>query len=82
MASPDEDAGEVPKAFLVVKDAADPEGAATEVLAYVAGRVAPYKRVRRYEIVEAVPRTPSGKIIRRGLIERERSAVPVEPARR
>jgi acyl-coenzyme A synthetase/AMP-(fatty) acid ligase len=64
----------VPKAFLVVKDAADPEQVAEEVLAYVAERVAPYKRVRRHEIVEAVPRTPSGKIVRRGLIERERSA--------
>ncbi len=74
--SPDEEAGEVPKAFLVVKDVADPEQVAQQVLAYVAERVAPYKRVRRHEIVEAVPRTPSGKIVRRGLIERERSAPP------
>jgi len=72
--SPDEEAGEVPKAFLVLKDAADPEHLAQQVLAYAAERVAPYKRVRRHEIVEAVPRTPSGKIVRRGLIERERSA--------
>jgi acyl-CoA synthetase (AMP-forming)/AMP-acid ligase II len=75
--SPDEEAGDVPKAFLVVKEGAEPERVAEDVLAYVAGRVAPYKRVRRYEIVDAVPRTPSGKIIRRGLIERERGAVKV-----
>ena len=74
VASPDEEAGEVPKAFLVVNDAADPERVAEEALAYLAERVAPYKRVRRYEILEAIPRTPSGKIVRRGLIERERSA--------
>jgi acyl-coenzyme A synthetase/AMP-(fatty) acid ligase len=43
-------------------------------MAYVAEQVAPYKRVRRYEFVEAIPRTPSGKIVRRGLIERERLA--------
>jgi acyl-CoA synthetase (AMP-forming)/AMP-acid ligase II len=36
--------------------------------------------VRRYELVDAVPRTPSGKIVRRGLIERERSAAPAAPA--
>jgi acyl-coenzyme A synthetase/AMP-(fatty) acid ligase len=30
--------------------------------------------VRRYEFIEAIPRTPSGKIIRRALIERERRA--------
>ena len=74
VASPDEEAGEVPKAFIVLRDAGDPQHAAEEVMAYVAERVAPYKRVRRYEIVDAVPRTPSGKIVRRGLIERERSA--------
>jgi acyl-CoA synthetase (AMP-forming)/AMP-acid ligase II len=76
VASPDEEAGEVPKAFLVLRDeqAMDREGVAEQVLAYVAERVAPFKRVRRYEFVEAIPRTPSGKIVRRGLIERERLA--------
>jgi len=76
VASPDEEAGEVPKAFLVLKEeqATDREGVAKQVMAYVAERVAPYKRVRRYEFVEAIPRTPSGKIVRRGLIERERLA--------
>ena len=66
----------MPKAFLVLRDeqAMDREGVAEQVLAYVAERVAPFKRVRRYEFVEAIPRTPSGKIVRRGLIERERLA--------
>jgi acyl-CoA synthetase (AMP-forming)/AMP-acid ligase II len=77
VASPDEDAGEVPKAFLVVKEGTDPERAAKEVMAYLAERVAPYKRVRRYEFIEAIPRTPSGKIVRRGLIARERLGAPV-----
>jgi acyl-CoA synthetase (AMP-forming)/AMP-acid ligase II len=78
VASPDEEAGEVPKAFLVLRDqqTTDPEAVAKQVLAYVAEQVAPYKRVRRYAFVEAIPRTPSGKIVRRGLIERERSAAP------
>jgi len=77
VASPDEEAGEVPKAFLVLQDqqTTDPEGVAKQVMAYLAEQVAPYKRIRRYEFVEAIPRTPSGKIVRRGLIERERSAV-------
>jgi acyl-CoA synthetase (AMP-forming)/AMP-acid ligase II len=75
VASPDEEAGEVPKAFLVVEDA-DPAAVADQVMAYTAERVAPYKRVRRYEVVDALPRTPSGKLIRRALLERERSAGP------
>jgi acyl-coenzyme A synthetase/AMP-(fatty) acid ligase len=36
--------------------------------------MAPYKKVRAVEIVEAIPKSPSGKILRRLLIERERTA--------
>jgi acyl-coenzyme A synthetase/AMP-(fatty) acid ligase len=43
-------------------------------MAYVAERVAPYKKVRRLEFVESIPRSASGKILRRLLIERERAA--------
>jgi acyl-CoA synthetase (AMP-forming)/AMP-acid ligase II len=67
--SPDEEAGEVPKAFVVLRGAATPE----EVLAYVAERVAPYKRVRRLEVVDQIPKSASGKILRRVLVERERA---------
>jgi acyl-coenzyme A synthetase/AMP-(fatty) acid ligase len=76
VASPDEEAGEVPKAFLVLKEnqSTDRDGATREVMAYVTEQVAHYKRVRRYEFVEAIPRTSSGKIIRRELMERERLA--------
>jgi acyl-CoA synthetase (AMP-forming)/AMP-acid ligase II len=79
--SPDEQAGEVPKAFLVLKTDSctvpDPE----QVIAWATDQVAPYKRIRRYELIDVVPRTASGKIVRRGLIERERklqSATPPE----
>ena len=66
---PDEEAGEVPKAFLVVRDELDPEA----VKAFVAERVAPYKKLRDVEIVDAIPKSPSGKILRRVLVERERA---------
>jgi acyl-coenzyme A synthetase/AMP-(fatty) acid ligase len=69
--SPDEDAGEVPKAFVVLKDGAT----ADELMAFVAARVAPYKKVRRVEFVELIPKSPSGKILRRILVERERAHV-------
>jgi acyl-CoA synthetase (AMP-forming)/AMP-acid ligase II len=68
--SPDDEAGEVPKAFVVLKDAAT----ADDLLAYVAARVAPYKKVRRLEITEQIPRSASGKILRRVLVEQERAA--------
>jgi acyl-CoA synthetase (AMP-forming)/AMP-acid ligase II len=45
-----------------------------EVIAFVAERVAPYKKLRAVEIVDEIPKSPSGKILRRVLIERERAA--------
>jgi len=67
--SPDEEAGEVPKAFVVLKAPAS----AAEIMAFVAGRVAPHKKVRLMEIVETIPKSATGKILRRVLIEQERA---------
>ena len=65
---PDEEAGEVPKAFAVLKPGEDATEA--DVIDYVAERVAPYKKIRRVEFVDAIPKTASGKILRRELMER------------
>jgi len=62
---PHEDGGEAPKACVVAQDEIDPD----EVIAYVAERVAPYKRVREVELVEEIPKSASGKILRRVLRE-------------
>ena len=67
--SPDEEAGEVPKAFIV----ANGEIAADGIMAYVAERVAPHKKIRRLEFVDEIPKSASGKILRRLLVERERA---------
>jgi acyl-CoA synthetase (AMP-forming)/AMP-acid ligase II len=62
--------GEIPKAFVVLKEGyqASPE----ELMAFVADKVAPYKKIREVEYVPEIPKTASGKILRRDLIERER----------
>jgi acyl-CoA synthetase (AMP-forming)/AMP-acid ligase II len=65
---PDEAAGEIPKAYIVPRAAVD----VAEVMAYVAGHVAPYKKIRQVELVAAIPRSASGKILRRRLVEQER----------
>jgi len=57
----DAEAGEIPRAFVVRKGAATAE----ELIAFVAGQVAPYKKVRRLEFIDAIPKSPSGKILRR-----------------
>ena len=46
-----------------------------EVLSFVAERVAPHKKIRRVEFVAHVPKSPSGKILRRLLVEREREKI-------
>ena len=66
---PDEEAGELPKAYIV---AADGDVNADGLMAWVAVQVAPQKRVRLVEVVEEIPKSPSGKILRRKLVERER----------
>jgi acyl-CoA synthetase (AMP-forming)/AMP-acid ligase II len=70
---PDDDAGEIPKAFVVARSPIE----ADELMAWVAERVAPYKKVRRVEFIDAIPKSAAGKILRRELIERDRLATPV-----
>jgi acyl-CoA synthetase (AMP-forming)/AMP-acid ligase II len=69
---PDAEAGEVPKAYVVLKQEIAPD----DLLDYVAQRVAPYKRIRRIEVVSEIPKATSGKILRRVLVERERTRQP------
>ena len=66
---PDQEAGEVPKAFVVP---ADDDFDAKAVLAFVAGQVAPHKRIRLIEPVPEIPKSPSGKVLRRLLRPPER----------
>ena len=68
--SPAAEVGEIPKAFVV----ASGEVSAEELMAYVSDRVAPYKKVREVQFVQSIPKSASGKILRRVLIEQERAA--------
>jgi acyl-CoA synthetase (AMP-forming)/AMP-acid ligase II len=72
---PDLEAGELPKAVVVARPGA--AITAEELMAYVAERVAPYKKVREVAFVDEIPKSPSGKILRRVLVERERQAPPL-----
>jgi 4-coumarate--CoA ligase len=71
-----EAAGEVPKAFVV----ATADLTATQVMEYVAERVAPYKKVRAVEFIDQIPRSLSGKILRRMLMEHDRQAAASLPS--
>jgi len=66
---PDDEAGEVPKGIVVLKEPTAPE----VLLDFVAERVAPFKRIRHIEFVDKIPKSPSGKILRRVLVEMEKA---------
>jgi acyl-CoA synthetase (AMP-forming)/AMP-acid ligase II len=69
----DADGEEVPKAFVVRQgDGADPTAlTAEDVMAFVAERIAPHKKVRVVEFIEQIPKSASGKILRKDLRARE-----------
>jgi acyl-CoA synthetase (AMP-forming)/AMP-acid ligase II len=62
----DEEAGEVPKAFVVLKGEVTPD----HLMQFVAERVAPYKKLRALEVTNQIPKSASGKILRRLLVAR------------
>jgi acyl-CoA synthetase (AMP-forming)/AMP-acid ligase II len=66
----DDEAGEVPKAYVVARGPLT----ASDVTDFIAPRVARYKRIRYVEFIESIPKSLSGKILRRILVERERAS--------
>ncbi|GBG28438.1 4-coumarate--CoA ligase [Hondaea fermentalgiana] len=68
---PDEESGEIPRAYCVMR-----EGHKTteqDIVDYVADIVAPYKKLRGGVVfVDFVPKTESGKLLRRVLIQQDR----------
>jgi acyl-coenzyme A synthetase/AMP-(fatty) acid ligase len=70
--SPDDDRGEVVKAFVVLRDDISGDDALKKDLQeFVKRATAPYKYPRRIDFVEALPKTVTGKIRRRVLRDRE-----------
>ena len=59
----DAEAGEIPKAFIVSKPGTSPK--ADDIKAFVKEQLASYKQVREVEFVDTIPKSPSGKILRR-----------------
>jgi acyl-CoA synthetase (AMP-forming)/AMP-acid ligase II len=64
----DDEAGEIPKAYVVSKG----DTTAEALMDFVAERVAPHKKIRLLEFIDKIPKSPSGKILRRVLVQQER----------
>ena len=61
----DDDGQEVPKAFVVRQPGAELDAEA--VMAHVAAHVAPHEKVRQVEFIDVIPKSSSGKILRKDL---------------
>ncbi|TFV68157.1 UNVERIFIED_ORG: acyl-CoA synthetase [Bacillus sp. AZ43] len=73
---PDEEAGELPIAYVVRKDDADGAALTVEsVMAAVNDKVTPYKRLRDVVFIDAIPVSAAGKVLKRELAAREREKV-------
>jgi acyl-CoA synthetase (AMP-forming)/AMP-acid ligase II len=77
---PDPASGEVPVAVVVPRPGAGPDP--DELLAWVAERVEPHKRVRAVRLADAIPRTPSGKLLRRALADQDAYPTASGPRKR
>jgi acyl-CoA synthetase (AMP-forming)/AMP-acid ligase II len=75
---PHEQTGEVPVAYVVARGPIDPD----DVMTYVASSVAAYKRLADVVIVDEIPKSPTGKVLRRELVARERTRTAQSSAMR
>ena len=62
---PDDEAGEIPAAYIALKQGQD--ATAADIQQFVAGKVASYKQIRKVTFIDAIPKSASGKILRRVL---------------
>ena len=68
----DDEGEEVPKAFVVLQPGAEMD--ADAVMSFVAENVAPHKKVRQVAFIEQIPKSASGKILRKDLRAQEPAA--------
>lgn len=72
----DDYSGEVPKAYVVPKPGLEPShDLGRELIAYVKEKKVRFKRVQEVEFIDVIPKSASGKILRRLLRDKSRSGV-------
>ncbi|MEU5879272.1 AMP-binding protein [Spirillospora sp. NPDC047279] len=68
--APDSELGLVPHAFVVLSAPVSAPVSADDLLAYVNAHVPPHRSVLVVNVVDMIPRSPSGRVLRRALLER------------
>ncbi|MGO1948706.1 MAG: AMP-binding protein [Mycobacteriaceae bacterium] len=66
----EEDGEEIPRAFVVAQAGADGSAVTVDreaLMEWVAEQVAPYKKIRMVEVIDEIPKSGTGKILRKNL---------------
>lgn len=66
------DIGEIPKAFIILKPESKSKVNEQDIIDWVAERISAYKKIREVEFVDTIPKSGSGKILRRELVKQEK----------
>lgn len=72
------DVGEIPKAFIILKPESKGKVSEQEIIDWVAEKISAYKKIREVEFVDDIPKSGSGKILRRELVELEKKRLGIK----
>ena len=72
------DIGQIPKAFIILKPESKGKVSEQNIMEWVAERISAYKKIREVEFVESIPKSASGKILRRELVAQEKKKLGME----
>jgi long-chain acyl-CoA synthetase len=72
------DIGQIPKAFIILKPESKGKVTEQEIMDWVAERISAYKKIREVEFVDDIPKSGSGKILRRELIDQEKKKIGIK----
>jgi len=72
------DVGEIPKAFVILKLESKGKVSEQEIIDWVAEKISAYKKIREVEFVDEIPKSGSGKILRRELVKLEKERLGIK----
>ena len=76
--STEPDIGQIPKAFIILKPESKEKVTEKEIMDWVAERISAYKKIREVEFLDDIPKSGSGKILRRELVEKEKKKLGIK----
>ena len=71
------DIGQIPKGFIILKPESKGQVTEQDIMEWVAERISAYKKIREVEFVSTIPKSGSGKILRRELVKKEKEKLGI-----